>query len=201
MQFILPTAVEPTARYGAVWEYKNIWSDHKEVVKEVEKEASDPSKGFYFTPATTVGGTWTGPRRNLLAPITDIGEKGNEFARNLHNRMGVTLETSLKSYAKHFQIGFGYQEPFSLLKYKGETNDHYDAHYDGSPSSRRWISGILYLNDDYQGGELEFVHCNLKIKPKAGSLYLFPSGYTHAHIAHEVIKGTKYAIVTWVHDV
>ena len=201
MQFILPAAAEPTARFGAVWEFENLWFDHKQVVKEIEKEASDPTSGFYFTPAMTKGGSWTGPRQNLMAPISDIGEKGNELARNLHNRMGITLETALKTYAKFFEIGFGYQEPFSLLKYKGETKDHYDAHYDGSPASRRWISGILYLNDDYEGGDLEFVHCDLKLKPKAGSLYLFPSGYTHAHIAHEVTKGIKYAIVTWVHDV
>ena len=200
MQFILPTAVEPTARYGAVWEFANIWQNSKEIIQQIEAEATNYESGFFFTPATTVGGSWTGARRNLLAPITDIGEKGNEFARNLHNRMGVTLETALKSYGKHFEIGYGYQEAFSLLKYKGETKDHYDAHYDGGPTSKRWVSAILYLKDNYKGGEIEFVHYDLKIKPKAGSLYLFPSGYSHAHIAHEVTDGTKYAIVTWVHE-
>jgi hypothetical protein len=201
MQFILPPAVQPSNQFGAVWEFENIWSDHKEIIKEIEREANDPTSGFYFTPAMTRGGSWTGPRRNLMSPISDIAEKGNELARSLHNRMGITLETALKSYSKHFVIEGGYQEPFSLLKYKGETKDHYDAHYDGSPLSRRWISGILYLNSDYEGGEIEFIHNDLKIKPTAGTLYLFPSGYSHAHIAHEVTKGTKYAIVTWIHDI
>ena len=36
------------------------------------------------------------------------------------------------------------------------------------------------------------------IKPEAPALVLFPSNYAYAHRAMPVIKGTKYAIVTWL---
>jgi predicted 2-oxoglutarate/Fe(II)-dependent dioxygenase YbiX len=58
----------------------------------------------------------------------------------------------------------------------------------------------VYLNDDYEGGEVEFVNFGIKIKPQPGMLLLFPSTYPYAHIAHPVTSGVKYAIVTWIHD-
>ena len=58
------------------------------------------------------------------------------------------------------------------------------------------LSSVGYLNDNYEGGELFFDKLNLKIKPKAGDLYLFPSAYIYSHAAMPVISGTKYSIVT-----
>ena len=58
------------------------------------------------------------------------------------------------------------------------------------------LSSLFYLNDDYEGGELYFDKFNLKIKPKAGDLYLFPSTYLFSHASLPVTEGTKYSIVT-----
>jgi predicted 2-oxoglutarate/Fe(II)-dependent dioxygenase YbiX len=67
-------------------------------------------------------------------------------------------------------------------------------------STGRSVSAICYLNNDYEGGELEFPHFNLTIKPEPGMLILFPSNFAYAHIAHPIISGTKYALVTWLRD-
>ena len=61
----------------------------------------------------------------------------------------------------------------------------------------RQMSMVAYLNDEYEGGELEFINFDLKIKPQKGSVILFPSAFPYAHIAHPVDIGTKYAMVTW----
>ena len=60
------------------------------------------------------------------------------------------------------------------------------------------LSCTVFLNDpdDYEGGELYFDKFNLKIKPKAGDLYLFPSSYLFSHAAMPVTDGIKYSIVT-----
>jgi predicted 2-oxoglutarate/Fe(II)-dependent dioxygenase YbiX len=91
-----------------------------------------------------------------------------------------------------------FHEPYQALKY--QTGTEYKAHYDGNTTSGRFLSAITYLNDDYNGGELEFPNFGVKIKPREGDLVLFPSNYAYAHIAHPVTSGTKYAIVTWIHD-
>jgi predicted 2-oxoglutarate/Fe(II)-dependent dioxygenase YbiX len=64
----------------------------------------------------------------------------------------------------------------------------------------RALSAICYLNDDYEGGEIEFPEFKVKIKPEAGMLILFPSNFAYKHTAYPVTKGTKYALVTWIHD-
>jgi predicted 2-oxoglutarate/Fe(II)-dependent dioxygenase YbiX len=91
-----------------------------------------------------------------------------------------------------------YHENYNVLRYR--TGQEYKPHSDGSTGSGRAISAICYWNDDYEGGEIEFPNFNIKIKPEPGMLLLFPSNYPYKHIAHPVIEGTKYAIVTWIHD-
>jgi len=55
---------------------------------------------------------------------------------------------------------------------------------------------VVYLNDDYEGGELYFRLQNLNIKPQAGDLFIFPSNFMYPHQAKKVVSGTKYSIVT-----
>jgi 2OG-Fe(II) oxygenase superfamily len=55
---------------------------------------------------------------------------------------------------------------------------------------------VVYLNDDYEGGELYFVNpdIDLKIKPKAGSIVMFPANLPYLHQSCEITKGRKMLI-------
>jgi hypothetical protein len=57
---------------------------------------------------------------------------------------------------------------------------------------------ILYLNDVEDGGETEFLYYHKRIKPKQGTLILFPAGYTHTHRGNPPLKGSKYILTGWV---
>ena len=63
--------------------------------------------------------------------------------------------------------------------------------------SERDLSLILFLNDDYEGGDLVFLDQNIKIKPEPGLLVTFPSTYNYPHKVEPVTKGTRYAMVWW----
>jgi predicted 2-oxoglutarate/Fe(II)-dependent dioxygenase YbiX len=54
------------------------------------------------------------------------------------------------------------------------------------------MSAVLYLNDDYEGGELNFKDQNITIKPEAGSIVIFPSVAPFYHESKEIISGNKY---------
>lgn len=88
---------------------------------------------------------------------------------------------------------------YQLLRYK--PGQHFNTHVDhivGHPDwGRRQLSFLLYLNDDYAGGELWFPRQQRKIKPKAGDVVLFPSHFTHPHAGLDVTQGVKYAVVSW----
>lgn len=43
------------------------------------------------------------------------------------------------------------------------------------------VSNLIYLNDDYVGGELFFPYHNLKIKPEMGMLISFPGHWWNRH--------------------
>jgi hypothetical protein len=55
---------------------------------------------------------------------------------------------------------------------------------------------VVYLNDNYDGGELEFVEPELdvKIKPKAGSIVMFPSFMPYKHQSCNITNGRKMLI-------
>jgi predicted 2-oxoglutarate/Fe(II)-dependent dioxygenase YbiX len=55
---------------------------------------------------------------------------------------------------------------------------------------------VGYVNDDYEGGEIFFRIQGVKVKPKAGDLFIFPSNFMYPHQAMPVQSGTKYSIVT-----
>jgi predicted 2-oxoglutarate/Fe(II)-dependent dioxygenase YbiX len=113
--------------------------------------------------------------------------------------MYMLLLASTIPYAKKYGTDEGlWHEHYNMLRYRG--GQEYKAHYDGSTATGRSLSAIVYLNNNYEGGHVEFTNFGVKIKPEPGMLLLFPSNYAYTHIAHPVTEGTKYAIVTWLHD-
>lgn len=103
---------------------------------------------------------------------------------------------AIQEYAAKFpKMTITSDQGYHALKY--EVGEEYKAHVDAGPSENRIVSGILYLNDDYEGGELVFPELGVTIKPKAGELVLFPSNYCYVHQSMPITKGTKHAVVTW----
>jgi predicted 2-oxoglutarate/Fe(II)-dependent dioxygenase YbiX len=68
-----------------------------------------------------------------------------------------------------------------------------NANPDGSPHGMAWrnFSSIVYLNDDYDGGELYFTALDAYIKPKAGMLVAFTAGFHHEHAVLKVARGER----------
>jgi hypothetical protein len=91
-------------------------------------------------------------------------------------------------------VDSGYQ----INKY--EQDQFYDFHVDLTQNRDidRVLSIVLYLNDDYEGGELEFPF--MTHKPKRGDAILFPSTWLYPHRAAPVKSGTKYSVVTWFNN-
>lgn len=53
---------------------------------------------------------------------------------------------------------------------------------------------VVYLNDDYEGGELYFNELDITIKPEAGSIIMYPSSAPYSHQSLKVLKGRKMLI-------
>lgn len=112
------------------------------------------------------------------------------------------------SHAQKWDVG-GFASPHS---------DNSD--FEGVPNAfeiNKYV-GILYLNDDYEGGELYFVESTgkdsgstdksgkpiptwstpyLSFKPNPYSYYVFPGGVENIHGVGEILKGTRYTMVSF----
>ena len=186
---------------GCVAIYENIWPNPQGTIETIENLCQTPDKDINWIRAGTIGaGAYQDARTNSLMDITYLSDITNNVdIQNVNNIFYTALLATSNSYAKKFNIYESFfHENYQLLKYRG--CEEYKAHYDGGTDIGRSISGICYLNSDYEGGELEFVNFGIKIKPEPGMIILFPSNYAYAHIAHPIISGTKYALVTWIKD-
>jgi predicted 2-oxoglutarate/Fe(II)-dependent dioxygenase YbiX len=198
---LFPGELYPDATVGGCIDiFENAWPNPLETIQMIENETLNPDSGVSWTRATTIGGGINQEARtNYHLGITSAAqESGNPVAQNIHNQMYLLLLASTIPYAKKQGVEEMYHEPYNMLRYRG--GQEYKAHADGTTDIGRSISAIVYLNDDYEGGEVEFVNFGIKIKPEPGMLLLFPSNYAYRHIAHPVTNGTKYAIVTWIKD-
>ena len=82
-----------------------------------------------------------------------------------------------------------------LLRYEDNNMFHY--HIDDHPKYPRVLSVSVFLNDDFEGGELQFKEFDLKIKPEAGDIIVFCSGFPYMHQVAPVATGIRYAVVKW----
>jgi hypothetical protein len=62
----------------------------------------------------------------------------------------------------------------------------------------RLLAYTIYLNDVKKGGETEFLHQSLRIKPTQGTVCIFPAYFTHIHRGNSPLKGNKYILTGWI---
>lgn len=199
---LFPGELHPTEILaGCINVYEGVWPNPQQTISILEKECANPDSGAYWQRAETIGdGAFQHARTNRLLSITQSATlNDNPVLQNVHNQFNMLLLASTIPYTKRYGINEGlWHEGYSLLKYN--QGEHYKSHYDGGTDIGRSISALVYLNDDFEGGEIEFVHFDIKLKPKSGTLILFPSNFAYMHTAHPVVQGTKYALVTWIKD-
>lgn len=110
------------------------------------------------------------------------------------------IERQIMQRAEHYtnehKIFSRAMEPMQLLKYL-PSEGFYNPHCDDGPGMPRIFSCVFYLNDVEEGGETHFNKFDISVKPKAGSMILFPANYAYLHEARPAKSGEKYVIVTW----
>ena len=186
---------------GCIAIYENAWPNPENTIEMVENAAANLNSGVHWQRAeTTQEGANQTHRTNKMMGVTHLAAvQNNALMQNIHNQFYMLLLAATIPYAKMFGINENlYHEQYQMLKYS--EGEQYKAHYDSGTRMGRAISCLCYLNNNYEGGELEFPNFKIKIKPEPGMLLLFPSNFAYMHQAHPVTNGTKYTIVTWLQD-
>lgn len=103
------------------------------------------------------------------------------------------LDSKIKSFIAESYFG---DKDISVVKYvwtraleliRWQVDSSLGKHSDGPSDPAEFplikIGTLIYLNNDYEGGELVFNDYNMIIKPEPGDLVIFPN-----HYMHEVLK-------------
>ena len=119
----------------------------------------------------------------------------------------VLEEHHIKTLSReHLQITFDQVfviEEIQIQHYRKEQGHyrkwHSENHPGGEPSAlRRVLFFILYLNTVSEGGETDFRHQHLRIRPKKGRLVIAPCAFTHTHRGNVPQSGDKFIATSWV---
>ena len=141
--------------------------------------------------------------------FTELNIEGKEEFKDIKETYIRVLRQNLQHFMKEVNIEnhhfppIIYMENIRIKKYTDNGKDVFKNHVDvlrsQGPSSKRFLVFIMYLSDVEEGGETSIPRYNIKCKPKAGRLLMFPPFWTHPHQGEKVIKGTKYQIMTYLH--
>ena len=62
---------------------------------------------------------------------------------------------------------------------------------------RRMLVWMVYLNTIKVGGETCFPQQNIELKPKQGTIVIWPAAWTHSHYGKPALDEHKYIITGW----
>jgi hypothetical protein len=128
---------------------------------------------------------------NIQIPITNI----SEFNEVFWNKCYPIYEKEfppLKDSGRHSSYSFKMQ--------KTDLCEGYHVwHYESGNKHlcHRLLAWMLYLNDVDEGGETEFLYQSMRIKPKQGTLLIWPAAFTHTHRGNPPISNVKYVVTGW----
>ena len=141
-------------------------------------------------------------------------KKDAAFSINVYEEHSTQLDNFLDNFWKNAWTTYSEKYPtlamrscdllnFKLQKTLPGEGYHvwHDEHQLSYKDSSRVATYIIYLNDDYDAGETEFLSKSMRIQPKKGTLVIFPCNYTHAHRGNPPLTGEKYILTGWVHDI
>ena len=128
----------------------------------------------------------------------NLHEKVEAFniLKNATNRLQNEIEMH---FGRPLEEGFPGVRAWSVGDYQPLHADGEDPH--GNPNEAYIVDygSVIYLNDDYEGGEIYFPDQGIDLKPKAGTVVFFPSNNMFVHGVREIKSGTRYTAPSfWV---
>lgn len=140
----------------------------------------------------------------------EIGKKRyivpqNRMDLDLYNIIDIAIKKSIDEYFKFNKLDhekYLYSNSYFYAR-KYHMSDigmtpHSDFFYKGLEKIFPAFTICCYLTDDYRGGHLEFPNYNISVKPKSGSIIIFPSEEIHG-IA-PIIEGNRIMISTFIYN-
>lgn len=119
----------------------------------------------------------------------------------------LVIQTFLGRIADVTRTDVAHGEPLHVLRYRPgqQYRPHHDAHAYTPIPNRRHQTAILYLNNDYAGGETAFPELGIQVRGVPGDLLVFDNLDAHGapdprmlHAGNPVTAGEKWIATRWI---
>lgn len=142
--------------------------------------------GYAPAPVTTPWGPEMMPdvRTNERVMFDD-----NNLAASLWQKLQPLIPAQLRTLQ-----AVGLNERFRFYKYHPgqEFKEHKDGRFRRNTQEASLLTLLIYLNDDFTGGETFFRTMDINFAPKLGAALIFEHRVVHAGLP--VIEGVKYVL-------
>ena len=132
-------------------------------------------------------------RDNLTVLVRDPAIAADLFAR-IAPHVPATMTSAWDGPRRRVELA-GLFEPLRVYRY--EVGHHFGAHTDQSyvqAGARSLLTLLVYLDDDFAGGETELLEVGRTIVPRTGSVLWFQHALLHS--GNRVLRGTKHVLRT-----
>ena len=111
----------------------------------------------------------------------------------------INQYTTLYPHSKETIANWRLNPLFNLQHYApGHSYSVYHCENNGQePFKNRHLAFMTYLNTVTDGGETEFLHQKLKVKPEKGLTLVWPAHWTHIHRGIPAPNQEKYVTTGW----
>jgi hypothetical protein len=202
--------------------YKNLIKNPLEIVKVLREAEENPEKSYFFRDWQEwfIFGTYVVFIGKDMPKINDLEKpkkylEEKKYVEEIKNVFYKSTDHFLKyygvekdeswvrmgpSYAKYFHDNqlFDKEREFAMIF-------HTDYQEENKENDKNFaLTCTMYLNDEYEGGEILFKLNEdiIKYKPKAGDVVVFPSGhpklmsekFKYEHAVTKVSKTEKYFV-------
>ena len=133
----------------------------------------------------------------------DYNKDAWDLWEGIDDQISEFSDTTLAKYMENYML-YTYEYAYcgcKMLYYPPLAHSplHYDdelvANDGGSIGVARPITLVVFLNDDFEAGELVFPDQNVVIKPKQGAIAIFPASYMYPHTTTPTCGKQRYVLL------
>ena len=184
-----------------LWELYNVLTDD-ECAKIIEI-----SEGYGFKDSTVFksNGKHAIDLEYRTSRTVWIGNKRDPLIGHISELTQLLTELPIENQ-EHLQVAKYEKGGMFIPHFDACTNNDTVCEENNKGAGQRIATLLMYLNDDFKGGETAFPHIGLSIRPKRGKAILFWSTDKYERIHEEakhqgmpVLEGQKYICTKWTH--
>jgi hypothetical protein len=192
-----------------IWYWENVISSPKELVDFLEYLDSE-EESYIRIPKWQPWESSAEDKHRYGSVKKIIYENFNNSTKNkkidqqtlyIINSFMMAVEMCYEKYIQGHNLNLNdyFCQSKALVVKKWLPGKDMGKHFDGQGGDTTLAFTLVsYLNDDYEGGEISFPNHGITLKPKPGSLIMFPSQMPYIHEVLPIKSGIRYMMVALV---